>query len=315
MRRGSASRETVTPRAPPQEATRSIVSARCLRLLLVVVAGTLALSCRERGREPRTQAEPSCDAPGAREIVERLGERLKRVSLRAADSILVREIREAYAPLVTPDLLDRWITEPAGAPGREVSSPWPERIEVRSVEAGSDGTCVVQGEVIYVTSVELTRDSSVMREPVTLRLVKSGEWRISTYEISAPSSTEAVSPATEAPADVIRRYYAAINAREFHRAYALWGDRGAASGQTFEQFAAGFAGTARVEVDVGEPTRVEPAAGSRYVEVPVVVRAVAVSGQGRRFEGTYTLRRSVVDGAPAEQRRWHIYSADITRTR
>jgi hypothetical protein len=34
-------------------------------------------------------------------------------------------------------------------------------------------------------------------------------------------------------------------------------------------------------------------------------------GARQHFQGTLTLRRSVVDGASAEQRRWHIYTADI----
>ena len=83
-----------------------------------------------------------------------------------------------------------------------------------------------------------------------------------------------------------------------------------------DQFAAGFAETAEVDIEIGTPPgRIEPAAGSRYLKVPVVIRAVTTGGEEQRFEGTYTLRRSVVDGASAEQRRWHIYSADVARTR
>lgn len=121
-------------------------------------------------------------------------------------------------------------------------------------------------------------------------------------------------PAAE-PTEVVRRYYAAIDARDFRRAYRLWGDDGAASGQTFEEFAAGFAETARVEVEIGEAGRVEGAAGSRYVVIPVVILAETTSGEPQRFEGTYTLRRSVVDGASPAQRRWHLYSADVARVR
>ena len=55
------------------------------------------------------------------------------------------------------------------------------------------------------------------------------------------------------------------------------------------------------------------AAGSRYVEIPVRITAVATDGGRRAFSGSYTLRRSVVDGATAEQRAWRIYSASIRR--
>lgn len=114
-----------------------------------------------------------------------------------------------------------------------------------------------------------------------------------------------------AAAAVIRDYYAAIAARDYARAYGHWSDGGAASGQSFEQFRAGFAETASVTAEVGAPGRVEGAAGSRYVSVPVEVRATTTAGAAQCFRGTYTLRRAVVPGATAEQRSWHIASADI----
>lgn len=112
---------------------------------------------------------------------------------------------------------------------------------------------------------------------------------------------------------VLRDYYAAIEARDYRGAYARWGDGGASSGQTYDEFAAGFAETAHVEVEIGTPGRVEAAAGSRYVEIPVVIRAVERDGTRQRFEGTYTLQRSVVDGATDAQRRWHLYRGAIRR--
>lgn len=118
--------------------------------------------------------------------------------------------------------------------------------------------------------------------------------------------------AATAPADVIRRYYAAIDERDYPTAYALWGDEGARSGQSYDEFAAGFAQTARVTVELGEPGRIEGAAGSQYVTVPVEIRAMTSEGAEQRFRGSYTLRRSVVDGATAAQRRWHIEAADIS---
>lgn len=115
----------------------------------------------------------------------------------------------------------------------------------------------------------------------------------------------------QAAAAVVRDYYAAIAARDYARAYGHWGDGGAASGQSFEQFRAGFAETAAVTADVGAPGRVEGAAGSRYVAVPVEVHATTTAGAAQCFRGTYTLRRAVAPGATAEQRRWHIASADM----
>jgi hypothetical protein len=121
-------------------------------------------------------------------------------------------------------------------------------------------------------------------------------------------------PAEPTPADavaVIDAYYAAIAANQYPRAYALWSGGGQASGQTAQQFAAGFADTASVSVDVGAPGRVDAAAGSRYIEVPVAVTATRRDGSLHRYAGAYTLRRAVVDGATDEQRAWRLASADL----
>jgi hypothetical protein len=124
--------------------------------------------------------------------------------------------------------------------------------------------------------------------------------------------TPPVLPAEPSPQDavaVVRDYYAAIAARQYARAYALWSGSGNASGQTPQQFAGGFADTAQVVVETQAPGRVDAAAGSRYIEVPVAIRATHADGSVHRYAGAYTLRRAVVDGASAEQRAWRIASA------
>jgi hypothetical protein len=127
------------------------------------------------------------------------------------------------------------------------------------------------------------------------------------------------SPADEPGVDdavaVVRDYYAAIAAGDFARAYGLWSDGGRSSGQTPEQFAAGFADTASIQVQPGEPGDVEGAAGSRYVEIPVSVSATQRDGSVRKYIGSYVLRRAVVDGASAEQRAWRIGSAELREVR
>jgi hypothetical protein len=293
------------------------------RFVLFAVLGAAALSsCGGREPAPEGRAERSCAAPAVREAVERFGERLQRVSLLAPESLLVREIESAYAPFVTARLLESWTADPSRAPGRELSSPWPARIEVRSVQAVDDDVCRVAAEVVYATSADAS--GAAAREPVTLSVTRVDGWKIAAYDELRPApagpagdsaTLDSTAGGAGAAADVVRRYYAAIAARDFRAAYALWGDSGRASRQSFDDFAAGFRETASVEAEVGAPGRVDPAAGSRYVEVPVVVTARTTAGEAQRFEGSYVLRRSVVDGATPEQRRWHIHSASIRRVR
>ena len=116
----------------------------------------------------------------------------------------------------------------------------------------------------------------------------------------------------QAAIDVIQDYYQAVNARDYRKAYELWSGEGEASNQTFEEFRDGYANTESVEVDTsGEPGDLEGAAGSQYVKIPIRLRAKTKDGKEQKFWGEYTLRRSMVDGATAEQRKWRIYSAQL----
>lgn len=116
----------------------------------------------------------------------------------------------------------------------------------------------------------------------------------------------------QAAANVIRAYYAALNARDYHKAYSLWSGQGAASGKSFADFARGFGQTKSTSVtvvDVGEP---EGAAGSMMTTISVGVNAALKNGDQQHFTGNYTLRRvNDVPGSTADQRRWHIESASL----
>ena len=124
------------------------------------------------------------------------------------------------------------------------------------------------------------------------------------------ADSNADSGATAALA-VLRGYYAAINARDYPRAYAAWGNDGPPGRPTPAEFAKGYANTDSVELTLGAPGRVEGAAGSRYLSVPVTIRAFERGNRLTTFEGRYTLRRSVVPGAGDASRRWHLYQATL----
>ena len=113
------------------------------------------------------------------------------------------------------------------------------------------------------------------------------------------------------PAAIVRAYYAAIRAHDFLRAYRMWETSGQRNVRSFAQFEAGFDSTETVDVKTSAPGRVEGAAGSRYVTVPVEIDSRLRNGTRQKFTGTYTLRRVVVPGASDAHRRWHLYAANI----
>lgn len=121
----------------------------------------------------------------------------------------------------------------------------------------------------------------------------------------------AMEPTPQDAVAVIHDYYSAINQAGFAHAWGLWSDHGRASGQTPQQFADGYADTAHVNVQTQAPTHLDAAAGSRYIEIPVTITASRRDGSEHRYSGTYTLRRSTVDGSTADQRAWRIATANL----
>ena len=207
------------------------------------------MSCVARDEADGTIATLSCDDAHVREVVEGFGDGLQRVSRQAPDSIRVAEIRDAYSPYITTELLATWTSEPSRAPGRNVSSPWPERIELRAVRAEGTATCRVEGEIVYATSTGEIPN----RTPVRILVQHADGWRIGGFEAAAE---DADSTTGAAAADVLLRFYAAINARDFAAAYALR-EKVATPRQTLDQFAAGFAQTVRSNIEIGQPGRIE----------------------------------------------------------
>lgn len=119
-------------------------------------------------------------------------------------------------------------------------------------------------------------------------------------------ATAQAEPGAEAAVAVLRDYYAAINARDYPRAYALWRQ----NPQTAGQFADGFATTTGVTVEIGPPGPVEAGAGQRYIEIPVRLEAAQADGRIDRYAGRYVLHRSVIEGGNPE---WRIERATLAK--
>lgn len=139
---------------------------------------------------------------------------------------------------------------------------------------------------------------------------------LQTNAVPTPSSTispQGSSSKSEDAGIVIQSYYDAINRHDYEQAYRSWRGKGSASHQTFEAFKKGFANTASTQVKIGELGPGGGAAGSQYIRVPVTVTATTQNQEVQHFKGTYILRRSLVDGASADERSWHIYSAKLVQ--
>lgn len=107
----------------------------------------------------------------------------------------------------------------------------------------------------------------------------------------------------QAAARVVETYFALVESGRSAEAARLRRD-----GQVFD-----VKPYARLNAQVGGPRRVEGAAGSLYVDVPVVLYGRLVSGAEYHASGKATLRRvNDVPGATPEQLEWRIEKIEVT---
>ena len=116
-----------------------------------------------------------------RDVVEGLGRKLQMVPLMAEKEMTAQSMRENYQEFLSAGLLEEWIQDPSKALGREVSSPWPERIDILSMEEVKDGEYRVRGKIIEVTSLEIAEgtEAAAAKRSIELIVERAGDtWRI-----------------------------------------------------------------------------------------------------------------------------------------
>ncbi|RME87541.1 MAG: hypothetical protein D6770_09140 [Anaerolineae bacterium] len=132
--------------------------------------------------------QTSGDAARVSDVVTAFGKRLQNVSLSSPNA--PQDIEAQYAGFVSPDLLALWMDDPSGAPGRLTSSPWPDRIEIISLEQEGADRYVVRGDIVEVTGADLANGGAANRIPVRLVVERRhGRWVITEFTETSPDST------------------------------------------------------------------------------------------------------------------------------
>jgi hypothetical protein len=112
----------------------------------------------------------------------------------------------------------------------------------------------------------------------------------------------------EGARQVVQRYASLMAGGKSAEAQAAWG-RGIEQGVLAPTRLAALRG---VHFEVGTPYDQEGAAGSIYIMVPLTLTATDRAGKPVRYAGPITLRRvNDVDGASAEQLRWHMIQGEL----
>lgn len=115
-----------------------------------------------------------------RALVEGFGKKLQNVSLLSPDA--AQQIQKQYAEFVSLALLEMWVNDLSVAPGRIVSSPWPDRIEIISLEWADANTYEISGHIVEVTSNEVVNGGEAGRVLVHIVVKRSnGGWWITEY--------------------------------------------------------------------------------------------------------------------------------------
>jgi hypothetical protein len=110
----------------------------------------------------------------------------------------------------------------------------------------------------------------------------------------------------EAAGQVIQHYGALIEQGRWTESWNLWSDPLAA-----KQFDRNWRNDSQVHMEIGKPADMEGAAGSSYINVPVIFYGKSKTGESFRRAATVTLRRvNDVPGSTEAQRRWHIERID-----
>ncbi|MHB1225441.1 MAG: hypothetical protein ACYC2G_15535 [Gemmatimonadaceae bacterium] len=125
---------------------------------------------------------------GVRSAVASFASRMETVSVLGPDSLARAQLREAYGVLVAPELLEQWMARPEIAPGRRVSSPWPDSIQMRSLQPAGPDSFEVSGDLVYASSADdPPAGAGAVTTPVRLTVTRSpeGAWRIASYSEGA----------------------------------------------------------------------------------------------------------------------------------
>ena len=135
----------------------------------------------------------------------------------------------------------------------------------------------------------------------------SAEAMPSVNPAGSPAAPPELPSESRDPAKVVVAWAKTMSLKRWGSAHLYWGDYGARSGLTLAQFAAKWGKLANPEFEL-HAGDTEGGAGSLYYTAPIVL----IDGK-RHTRGEIVLRRvNDVDGASAEQLRWHIESLTIT---
>lgn len=170
---------------------------KILLCILILLLSTSLFGCTNGAIKTPVKDEPRPTETSKEQavvsLVKDFGQKLQLVSLQAPKDIVNESMQKNYVDLVSPRLLTEWQSNPQNAPGREVSSPWPDRIEILAMKKLSEETYEIKGEIIEVTSLEQTKGGFAGKQQVTLVVKKLNDrWLIDGFTFGTTEASDAI---------------------------------------------------------------------------------------------------------------------------
>lgn len=161
---------------------------KALLIMLISVLAIFAAGCAKSTNTNTNTDETDKKAVAA--LVEDFGKKLQMVSLLADKDQVSKSMQDNYGNYVASELIEKWKVDPKLAPGRMVSSPWPDRIEIISNEKVSEGDFKVTGNIIEITSTEASNGGTAAKRPISLEVKKTqNRWWITDVTLGAYEET------------------------------------------------------------------------------------------------------------------------------
>jgi membrane-bound inhibitor of C-type lysozyme len=114
-----------------------------------------------------------------RQVVNDFGQQLKNVSLLSPEEQVRADMENYYNDLVVYETIKKWFKNPLEAPGRLTSSPWPEKIEVDSINEETKEKYLVKGRIIEMTNTEEDEKEKTVERKIDICLAEfDGNWLI-----------------------------------------------------------------------------------------------------------------------------------------
>jgi hypothetical protein len=145
-----------------------------VRFIVIVIVLFLIISVGEYFLfKPSTTTPPNeADINAIYQVVGEFGARLKDVEISALKQNVIDAVDFNLKQLITDRLYQELVQGMSMIPGRYVSSPWPERIRILSVQRLDSGSYTVNGSQVMMTSDALAHGGNAGETPITLTLKK-----------------------------------------------------------------------------------------------------------------------------------------------